>query len=76
MPDSVESLFKVCEVVAIPLMLKMLLHQDVTVEDLLNCAFTWSEASLFFCLQFLCSGADAALCYMTLLGWLLKLMVL
>lgn len=60
-PDC-QKLFKIYEVVIdVLLMLKTLLYQEGTV-DLLTCAPTWSEASLF-CWQFLGIGADAILYY-------------
>lgn len=45
---SVKNLFRVDKVL---LMLKMFVYQEVTAEDLLKCAPTWSEINLSFCKQ-------------------------
>lgn len=48
----------------------MLLYKDATVDNLLNCASVWSEASLLFS-QLLCGGVNEACMTfsMTLGGW-------
>lgn len=57
-PDFVKHLFEVYEVVIeVLLILKMPPSHDATVKIL--SVFSWSEASLTFCKQFLSGGADA-----------------
>ena len=41
------------------LMLKVLLYDDSTTEDLFYCALAWSKTCLFFCQQFLSLGLES-----------------
>ena len=71
MPYPVECLIEVNEdVVEVLLVLEVLLTQYPEVEDLLCCAASWFEASLFL-------GNDLfrKIFSTTLLGWLMRLMV-
>ena len=58
MPDSVICLFEVYEIVE-QLVLKVLLCDDSTIEDLFYCAPAWSKTCLVFCQQFLSLGLES-----------------
>ena len=78
MPYPVECLLEVNEdVIEVLLVLEVLLAQYPKVEDLLCCAASWSEASLFLSNDFSACGFSrfSKIFRITLFGWLMRLMV-